>query len=263
MVERSRRGKGKRKLLGSHQKCWLWGRHVVTETLRGGKWPPLELYLARTLPSAERDHTVQSAEALDVPVRIESAERLQQLCHSGEHQGYLARMPEFPYDDARELLDRRGERPLYLVLDGLQDPYNLGAIVRSAEVFGADGLFLRGDGQVGVTSLVARASAGAVNHVAIARVDDLAAHVGRMKDRGVRLVAALPSAGTRLFDCDLSRSAAIVIGNEGAGVSGELHRLCDEAVCIPHSGRIGSLNAAVAAGIVLYESARQRAHGTP
>jgi len=263
MVERSKRGKGKRRLLGSHQKCWIWGRHVVTETLRAGTWRPVELHLADSLPANVRRSVFQAAETQQIPVRIEASDRLRQLCGSAEHQGLLAKMPEFPYADADELCRQHSPQPLFVLLDGLQDPYNFGAIVRSADAFGVEAVVIPGGGQVGVTSLVTRASAGAVNFVPIARVNNLCEFAPTLKQTGAVIVGTDQSANRPLDACDFRRPVALVIGNEGEGISPEMRRCCDDLVAIPQLGRVGSLNAAVAAGILFYEAARQRAAANP
>jgi 23S rRNA (guanosine2251-2'-O)-methyltransferase len=252
----------KRRLLGSHQKCWLWGRHVVMETLRARKWAPLELYLSDSLAEHEQTTARGFAQSIETPVHIKPPETLQKLCRSAEHQGYVAKMPEFPYDDAVELCDHPTERPLYILLDGVQDPYNFGAIVRSADVFGVDALFLKQTGQVGVTSLVARASAGAVNFVPIARTD-LATLAGQLRDSGLSIIGMHPSAEVSLPEIDFRGPSAVIIGNEAVGMSDELRHHCDHEARIPQQGHVDSLNAAVAAGIVLYEAARQRSQDDP
>ena len=257
MVERSQRGKGK--LLGSHQKCWIWGRHVVQETLRAAMWPPLELYLSTAVDPGERDEAADRARALSTKVFVEDHSRLRELCKSGEHQGFVARMPEFPYSQTAAVLQAAADfRAIFVLLDGIQDPHNLGAIIRSADAFGVRGVFLAGSNQVGVTSLVTRSSAGAVNHVPIVR-DDLSAVAQQFKDREIPIVGTHQSAELTFADCDLSASVALVIGNEHAGISPEVQDRCDVLARIPQSGRVGSLNAAVAAGIAFYEADRQAA----
>lgn len=251
-------GTGKPKLLGSHQKCWIWGRHAVTETLRAGKWLPLDLLLADSLDARNRAELVELAQKRDVPIETESPARLQQLCKADDHQGCIARMPEFPYDDPAELLKARPETPAYLVLDGVQDPHNLGAILRSAEVFGVHAVFLASSGQVGVTSLVARTSAGAVNHLPIARVQELATFIDELRLDGIAVVATHQTATTPVHTVDFRRPVTFLIGNESRGLSDSLRERCNVEVAIPQFGRIDSLNAAVAAGVVLYEIARQR-----
>ena len=257
-MERYRRGKGKKRLLGSHQKCWIWGRNAVLETLAAGRWEILDLYLAADLPVEQ----LQAAQALaadqGLAPAVEAADRLTQLCHSTEHQGYLARMTEFPYSTEADVLQAAVPSPLYVQLDAIQDPHNFGAIVRSAEVFGVDALFMEETGQVGVTSMVVRSSAGAVNRLPLVRVPRLEELAGRLHDRGIVLAAASEKAELCLADFDFNRPAAVVIGNEGGGIRPALRDACDARVCIPQHGRIGALNAAVAASVFFYEARRQR-----
>jgi 23S rRNA (guanosine2251-2'-O)-methyltransferase len=245
----------RRGVLGSHQRCWVWGRRAVVEILQAGRWPVLELHLADRLPADEAESARQLAASVDVVA--EPIERLAQLCGSQEHQGYVARMPPFPYDDAAALAGSPGAS-LWLLLDALQDSYNFGAVLRSAEVFGADGVFVGPSRQAEVNSLVARSSAGAVNHVRIAKAPDLVELAARLRRQGVRLVAASEKSPRPVHACDLNVPTALVIGNEGTGIRPELLAACDEHVTIPQRGRVGSLNAAVAAGILLYEARRQR-----
>lgn len=259
MVERYRRNQGRRKLLGNHQKCWIWGRNTVTETLNAGRWEILELRLSDALPKDERAGLREAAERHEIPVLVESNEALRKRCSSGEHQGMIAKMTEFPYADVESILGEKLDTPLFVVLDSMQDPYNFGAIVRSADVLGADAVFIGSDEQVGVTSLVARTSAGAVNHIPITRAESLDEAAAGMKATGVQLVAASESADAPLFDCDFRQPTALIIGNEGRGIGGELLQLCDRHVSIPQSGHVGSLNAAIAASVLLYEVSRQRA----
>lgn len=259
MVERYRRKKGKRQLLGNHQKSWLWGRHTVNELLRVGKWPISELYLSDSLPEATLAELYGKAQQQEISVEQVSNERLTQLCHSGEHQGFLARMEQFPFDEANDLIQKQTQQSLFLILDRIQDPFNFGAIIRVADCLGVDGLFIPNKEQVGVTSQVARSSAGAVNHVPICRVDDLAVLAKQLQQAGSQVVAASEKAQSSLMEAPLAGSTTIVIGNEGEGINSELLDCCDQTVSIPQLGQIGSLNAAVATGIILYEVQRQRA----
>jgi 23S rRNA (guanosine2251-2'-O)-methyltransferase len=258
MVERYQRGKGKQKLLGSHQKCWIWGRHAVFETLRAGTWPILELHLADRLSDEEQAAAESLAEQRGVIIQVDTTEALTSRCHSGEHQGYLAKMPEFPYADLDTLLESRPETPAYVLLDGVQDPYNFGAILRSADALGADAVFIGERNQVGVTSLVARSSAGAVNHVPIVRVQKLVALASLLQSLGVRLIGTDGASPTPLDSVDFKKPSTMIIGNEGRGIALELLAACDETVSIPQVGHVASLNAAVATGVVLYEMRRQR-----
>ena len=257
MVARRRKRKP-RELLASHQRCWIWGRNVVLETLRSGKWPIRELHLAESLPARERAEAQRACHAAHVSSFIEPAAVLERLCRSAEHQGYVAKMPPYPYDDAQRLLMHPPAGPLYAILDRVHDPHNFGAIIRSAEGLAVDAVFVAETGQAEVNSLVARSSAGAVNHVRIARVPSLPDLVGRLKESGVRTYAADARADTTVFHCDLTQPTAIVIGNEAVGIDDEILRMCDRRICIPRHGRVESLNAAVSAGILFYEALRQR-----
>lgn len=257
-MERHRRGKGKQKLLGSHQKCWIWGRNAVVETLAAGRWKILELRLSTLLSPELLDQAHSLAARMGIVPTIEAPEVLTSLCHTSEHQGYLARMTDFPYADAAPLIQALPPTPFCVILDGLQDPFNFGAIIRSAEVFGAQAVFIGETGQVGVTSMVVRSSAGAVNRIPIVRVPDLEALTGELKTRNIRVVAASEKATGNLMDNDFRTGSAVVIGNEGVGPRPGLLSLCDSVVKIPQVGHIGSLNAAVAAGIFFYEVRRQR-----
>ena len=248
----------KQELLGSHQKCWIWGKNVVLETLRAGRWPVLELRISERLQRDKQAEARRLAEARDVPLLIEPAGELERRCRSAEHQGYIAKMPPYPYEDAGGLLARRIESPLYLLLDAIQDPYNFGAILRSAEAFGVTAVFVPAQRQCEVTSLVARTSAGAVNFLRIAKVNRLVDLAADLKSAGVSLAAATEKGSRILNDCDFRGPTAIIIGNEGEGISRALLEQCDATARIPQHGSVGSLNAAVSAGIVLYEAARQR-----
>ncbi len=230
----------------------------VVETLRAARWPILELHLSEDLPHDELDAATRLAESLNLAVSLKSAQDLSQLCHSEEHQGYLAKMPPFPYDDADELLRKRPDRTFYVLLDAVQDPFNFGAILRSAEALGVDAVFVGTANQVEVTSLVVRTSSGAVNHLPLAKVDDLAAWIGRLKEAGVRIIGTAPRAKCDVSRVDFRRAVGVVLGNEAIGVRPEILALCEERVSIRQRGHVGSLNAAVSAGILFYEVSRQR-----
>ena len=272
MVERSRRRRGKRELLGSHQRCWLWGRHLVTETLRAGRWPvlelllsdrlgPDELYQARQLASRPGAEPPTAPPQPATTLRIVAHDELTRLGRTSEHQGYLTKMPAFPYDELEAVLARSPANPLYLLLDQLQDPYNFGAVLRSADGLGVDAVFVGTAGQSEVTSLAARASAGAVNHVPLARTEDLPSLVERLRAAGLVCAAAVHTADTDVSACDFRGPTLIVIGNEGSGIRPEILSRCNRQVRIPQFGHVSSLNAAVSTGILLYEVRRQRTAG--
>ena len=251
-----KRSKGnRRELLGSHQKCWVWGEHVVREALRAGRWIPMEVWIG---DAGNVEELVELAKRLDVPVERRSNEELTRRCGSLEHQGLMAKMPQFPYRTVDDVLDGASGRALFLVLDRVQDPHNFGAMIRSAEVFGVDGIVIGTQSQCGVTASVARSSAGAINHVPIVRIDDLAAVPGIFTQHSIRIVSAAGGAELTAADVDLKQSSALVLGNEGLGIDERLLSQSDDIVRIPQFGSVGSLNVAVAAGILLYEARRQR-----
>lgn len=258
MVGGKRRKSGHRRLLGSHQKSWLYGRHAVLETLRAGRWRPLEVCVSHDLAADVRREVTAAADAMQVAVVESDPATMTRRCGGLAHQGLMAQMPPFPYADAGSVLDAGGSDAFFLVLDGVQDPFNYGAILRSADVFGVHGVIVPTANQSEVTVQVARSSAGAVNHVPIAQTDHLLALIDGLRARGIHCVAAVGDAKRTVADVDLTRPVALVIGNEGAGVREEVLAACDLQVKIPQFGHVESLNAAVAAGILCYEVQRQR-----
>jgi 23S rRNA (guanosine2251-2'-O)-methyltransferase len=258
MVGGKRRRNARKHVLGSHQKCWLHGRHAVLETLRAARWQPLELWLADDLEPAMRTEATSLAAAQQVAVVESDSEAMTTRCGGVAHQGLMAKMPPFPFADLDEVLNNAKSPAFFVILDGIQDPFNFGAILRSADIFGADGVLVPGESQSDVTVQVARSSAGAVNYVPIARVQDLSVLLTLLRERGVRSVVASGSAQISASECDLTAPCALIIGNEGSGVRDELLQACDTQVRIPQAGHVESLNAAVAAGILCYEVQRQR-----
>ena len=258
MSARSRRSKRKQQVMGNHQRCWLWGRHLVLETLNAQRWPIQELVLSDQLDSDDVQHVVQLAEQWGVPFAMSDHERLTQLCGTSDHQGMLAKMPPYPFCSLDDILNQPSDPLALMVLDRIQDPHNFGAMIRATEVMGLHGMVIGDKHQSDVTAAVARSSAGAVNHLPICREADLHASVERLKESGVKVIATAMRDGVSLTDWDFTQPTAIIMGNESKGVSQELLDVCDATVHIPQAGHIESLNAAVAAGIVCYELHRQR-----
>ena len=260
MVQRSGRGKReKQSSMGNHQRCWIWGRHLVLETLRARVWQPLEVILADDLSADARQevHALFAGNLHRVELQILPRDLLTKRAGS-EHQGYLARMPPFPYAPLNDVLrDSDIANPLFLILDSIQDPHNFGTIIRSAEVLGVHAVCVGETHQAEVSSHVARSSAGAINRVPLVR-GDLLSLVAELKSKGVRLAAASEKAERLASETDLTGPLALVIGNEGHGIRPELLACCDLSVRIPVCGQIGSLNAAAAAAILCYEARRQR-----
>jgi 23S rRNA (guanosine2251-2'-O)-methyltransferase len=256
MVQQPRRRKRRRKFLGSHQRAWIWGRYAVLETLRAGLWKPLELRFSTRLDAAERAEVDALTSTLEVS--FVSPDELTELCGTTEHQGFAARLPPFPYRTADEVLLKANANPSFVLLDGIQDPHNFGAILRSADGMGIDAVFVGTTGQTEITSQVVRSSAGAVNHVPIASSEDLPGLVREVRERGVQIVGASEKNKVAAADCDFRQPTLLIIGNEGTGIRPELLQLCDQTATIPQFGAVGSLNAAVSAGILFYELRRQR-----
>ena len=258
MVDSSRRRSSRRDVLTNHNRCWIWGRNVVLETLRAGRWPILELLIGDRADDTLWDEAVRLAKQLGITAQAMDDATLTKACHSGEHQGMAARMAPFPYATVEQLLNGLPAEALLVVLDRLQDPFNFGAIVRSASTLGLHAIVIGQKEQVEVNSLVARSSAGAVNHIAIASTDDLIRSVDTFRERGFQIVAASEKAAAPLCEADFRQPTVAIIGNEGKGIRPELLARCDRSLGIPMSGPVGSLNAAVAAGILFYEMRRQR-----
>lgn len=257
---------------GSHQRSWLWGRHAVLETLRAGRWEIQELYIADNLSPDIAGEVSALARSSDIQTENVTEARIFELCHSNEHQGMLARMAEFPYDSLTAVLTNLepakqkssgvSVSPLYVICDRIQDAHNFGAILRCCDAMKVQAVIIGERSQVAVTPHVARASAGAVNHQTIVRVSALTDAVSELKQLGVRIVAASEKAELLLWDANLSGPMAVVIGSEATGIDPRILSHCNLQLAIPMFGGVNSLNAAVAAGILLYECRRQQ-RGTP
>lgn len=264
MVQSRKKRKDKNKLLGSHQRSWIWGRHAVVEILEAGRWPMSELYLSDQLGTEARRNAREQAETLGYAVHIESPDRLRELCKKSEHQGYLAKMLDYPYAEFDEIQAQLRKNtktnpvPIFVMLDGIQDPHNFGAIVRSAEVLGINGIIIGDTDQVGVTSMVARSSAGAVNHLPIVRTENLLAAIETLKESGVSIIGASEKGATPANEHTFDSPTLIILGNEGTGIRPELLEQCDARLSITQSGHVTSLNVAAAAAILFHEARRPR-----
>jgi 23S rRNA (guanosine2251-2'-O)-methyltransferase len=264
MVQQPRRRKRRRKFLGSHQRAWIWGRYPVLETLKAGKWKPYELMIAEGVTGRPRAEVDELAGRMKIEVTTVVWDALNEVCGTAEHQGYAARMPEFEYADFDEVIDKFGPTTLIGILDSIQDPFNFGAILRSADAMGFDAIFIPSRGQTGVTSQVVRSSAGAACHIPIVRLEDFIEVVAGLSLReGFQVVAASEKEGVSPSEIDFRRPTAIVIGNEGTGIRADILKYCPLRASIPQFGHVGSLNAAVSAGILFYEARRQRTAAAP
>lgn len=258
MVGKHSKLKKNKPLMGNHQRCWIWGRNAVTETLTAGFWQIWELYLSERLKAEEKQVAEERAQQLSIPVFITSDKDLSQKCRANDHQGMIAKMAPFPYSAASDIIQRQTTAPLFLILDRIQDPFNFGAIIRSAEILGADGIFVGTDEQCEVTSLVCRTSVGAVNRIPIAQLSDILQLCHDLKQSDISIVGTAMQASEILPSHNFQQPTAIIVGNEGSGISQALLDECSHLVRIPQQGETESLNVAVSAGILLYEASRQR-----
>jgi 23S rRNA (guanosine2251-2'-O)-methyltransferase len=244
---------------------WVLGTHPVLEALRAHPEAVDRIYVVEgSVPPRAAAEILSRARECRVRVERVPRERLSAMADGGNHQGVAARMRGFAYLELEELLARAaasGRPPLLVVLDGVQDPHNLGAVLRSADALGAHGVVLPRDRSVGVTPAVARASAGAVEHVPLARVTNLSRALETMKEAGLWIAAADPEGDQVLWGARLDGPLGVVVGGEGGGVRPGVLGHCDLRLRIPMEGQIASLNASVSAALVLYEVARQRALG--
>jgi 23S rRNA (guanosine2251-2'-O)-methyltransferase len=229
----------------------VYGRRAVREALRGRR-DVLELWATERALAAEPWLHEQNGRR----VHVKSERELTEEAGTRDHQGVLAFCAPYRYADAYELA--AVERPLLVALDQVSDPHNLGAVVRSAEGAGATGVVLPAHGSARVTPAVARASAGAVEHLPVAVVTNLARYLTDVKSGDLWVYAASGNADTPMWQADLTGGVALVLGAEGRGLRPLVRRACDAAVAIPLAGRVESLNVSVAAAVLLYEAVRQR-----
>ena len=236
------------------------GRNAVTEAIRSGR-AINKVFLA----DGDTDKSLgrlaaMAKEAGAVVVRIDRR-KLNDMSPTGAHQGIIASVAAHEYATVDEILQAardKGEAPLLVVCDELSDPHNLGAIIRTAECAGAHGVIIPKRRSVGLTAVVGKASAGALEYMPVARVSNIASTLRDLKAQGVWVFGTAAEGATVLYEADLTLPAAIVIGNEGVGMSRIVAEHCDFKVSIPMKGQISSLNASAAAAILLYEAVRQR-----
>lgn len=235
------------------------GRNAVNEALRAGRTLD-SLYVQRGDHGGGLAALIAKAKARGVPIKEADPKKLEHMCGGANHQGVVAVAAVKEYASLEEIFARAEERgePLFLVIcDGLEDPHNLGAVIRTAECAGAHGVVIPKRRSVGLTYAVGKASAGAVEHLPVARVQNVAALVEDLKARGVWIYTA-DMDGSPWCQTDFTGPAALVIGSEGSGVSRLVKERSDFVVSLPIKGQVNSLNASVAAGVLCYEVARQR-----
>ncbi len=235
----------------------LTGIHAVEEALAGGRALD-RIVIARGRHGTRMDGIVQRARSRGVPVRFEDRVQLDRLTGTREHQGVVALAASKPTVGLEDLLNVTSERALIVLLDGVEDPQNLGAIVRTALASGANGVVIPERRAAGLTDSVARASAGALEHLPVARVKNLARAMEQLKEAGYWLVGLDERAPKSYTEVEFTRATGIVLGGEGRGLHELTRKNCDFLVSIPTTGPVRSLNVSVAAGVVLFEAVRQR-----
>lgn len=235
------------------------GRNAVLEALRAGK-PIDKLYVLDGCPDGPVRTIIREAKKGDTIINYVKKERLDQLSETGHHQGVIAMAASYGYATVEDILEKareKGEAPFIFVLDNIEDPHNLGAMIRTANLAGAHGVIIPKRRAVGLTPTVARTSAGAINYTPVAKVTNLKQTMEQLKKEGMWFVCA-DMDGTPYYQMDLKGPMGLVIGNEGEGVSRLIKETCDFVASIPMKGDIDSLNASVAAGVLAFEIARQR-----
>ena len=236
------------------------GRNALTEALKSGRTID-KLYVAEGSTDRSLARLAALAKEAGAVVVPTDRRKLDQMSPTGAHQGVIAAVAAHEYASVEEILAlaaERGEPPLIVICDELSDPHNLGAILRTAECAGAHGVVIPKRRSVGLTAVVAKTSAGAVEYLPVARVGNIANTIRELKEKGVWVYGTAADADSALYRTDLTGPAAIVIGSEGEGMSRLVRESCDVLVSIPMKGRISSLNASAAAAVMLYEALRQR-----
>lgn len=242
-----------------YKECIIEGRNAVIEAFRSGREID-RVYILDGCKDGPILTVKRQAANKNTQIRYVTKERLDQLSETGRHQGVIASVAAYGYaqvEDMLALAEKKGEAPFLILLDNIEDPHNLGAVIRTANLAGAHGVIIPKNRAVGLTAVVARTSAGALNYTPVARVTNLAKTMEELKKKGLWFVCA-DMDGTRMYDLNLTGSIGLVIGSEGEGVGRLVKETCDLVAAIPMKGEIDSLNASVAAGVMAYEIVRQR-----
>ena len=236
------------------------GRNAVLEAFRSGKTIDRLFVLDGCKDGPVQTILREAKKHKDTVISFVKKERLDQLSETGNHQGVIAYAASYEYVEVEDILDRareKGEDPFVIILDGIEDPHNLGAIIRTANLAGAHGVIIPKHRAVGLTATVAKASAGAINYTPVAKVTNIAQTIEELKDKGLWFACA-DMGGETMYKLNLKGAIGIVIGNEGSGVSRLVKEKCDMIASIPMKGDIDSLNASVSCGVLAFEVVRQR-----
>lgn len=242
-----------------YEELTIEGRNAVLEAFRSGK-PIDKLFVLDGCQDGPVRSIIREARKGDTILNFVSRERLDQMSQTGKHQGVIAYGAAYEYAQVEDMLNlakEKGEPPFLFLLDNIEDPHNLGAIIRTANLAGAHGVIIPKRRAVGLTATVAKASAGALNYTPVAKVTNLGKTIDELKEHGIWFVCA-DMGGELMYRLDLRGPIGIVIGSEGDGVGRLVKEKCDFTASIPMKGDIDSLNASVAAGVLAYEIVRQR-----
>ena len=235
------------------------GRNAVLEAFRSGKTVD-RLYVLDGCQDGPVLTIKREAKKQDTIIKYVDKDRLDQMSQTGHHQGVIAVSAAYDYSEMEDIFanaEKKGEAPFIIILDGIEDPHNLGAIIRTANLVGAHGVIIPKNRAVGLTATVARTSAGALNYTPVVKVTNLSKTIEELKEKGLWFVCA-DMEGEVMYDLNLTGPIGLVIGNEGEGVSRLVKEKCDFVAKIPMKGDIDSLNASVAMGVLSFEIARQR-----
>ena len=242
-----------------YEEFTIEGRNAVIEAFRAGKTID-KLFVQDGCYDGPVSTIIREAKKYDTIINYVSRERLDSMSATKKHQGVIAYAAAYEYaeiDDVFKLAEEKGEAPFIIILDNIEDPHNLGAIIRTANLAGAHGVIIPKRRAVGLTATVARTSAGALNYTPVVKVTNISNTIEELKERGMWFVCA-DMGGEVMYNLDLKGSIGLVVGNEGEGVSRLVKEKCDFIASIPMKGDIDSLNASVAAGVLAYEIVRQR-----
>ena len=245
-----------------YEELTIEGRNAVMEAFRAGKTID-KLFVLDGCQDGPVRSIVREAKKRDTIIQFVAKERLDQMSETGKHQGVIAYAAAYHYAQVEEMLqaaEEEGVAPFLILLDGIEDPHNLGAIIRTANLSGAHGVIIPKHRAAGLTASVAKTSAGALNYTPVAKVTNLGKTMEELKEKGMWFVCA-DMGGESMYQLDLRGPIGLVIGNEGSGVSRLVKEKCDFVASIPMKGDIDSLNASVAAGVLAYEIVRQRING--
>lgn len=245
-----------------YEELTIEGRNAVLEAFRAGKTID-KLFVLKGCQDGPIRSILREADKKDTIVQFVKKERLDQMSPSGKHQGVIASAAAYEYAEISDMLAdarKKGEPPFLILLDNLEDPHNLGAVIRTANLAGAHGVIIPKRRAVGLTATVAKVSAGALNYTPVAKVTNIGNTIDELKKEGLWFVCA-DMHGETMYNLDLKGPVGLVIGSEGEGVSRLVREKCDFTAAIPMKGDIDSLNASVAAGVLAYEIVRQRMRG--